>query len=125
MAASVNSTEILIRFPAERMLPVAMKLTPSSDVICWELISFPLKLNAVWREMISIEWIIENSVMMSSTIPSTRYSFSSSLFKFLKGRTNSRGFVFMTSGVGGASFLAATGEAAGGLAVSPSCAGLI
>ena len=73
------------------MLPVAIKLMPNSAAI-WALsISFSLKENAVLREIISIELIRENSVMMSSTIPSTRKSLSSTLFRFLKGRTINRG----------------------------------
>ena len=66
---SVNSTEIRILFPEERILPFVKKFTPNSFDI-WELsTSLPLKEKAVLRERISIELILDYSVIISSTIP--------------------------------------------------------
>ena len=77
------------------MLPVTIK---SSSNFCEKSLrsSFSfLKFTVVCLESISNSRIIENSVIKSSTIPSTKKALSSSLPVLTKGRIANLGFLLM------------------------------
>ena len=93
--ASLSSIFILTLFPEALILPFTIKSKLNS--LENSLISFfsSLKLIEVCRERISNSLIIENSVIKSSQIPSTKKPLSSSLPVFVKGKIANFSFLFI------------------------------
>ena len=91
--ASLNSILILTLLPEARMPPVTIKSKSNffeNSFMSW---FSSLKLTVVCLESISNSRIIENSVIKSSTIPSTKKPLSSSLLVFAKGKIANFGFL--------------------------------
>ena len=92
--ASLNSILIRTLLPDALILPITIK--SRSNFFENSLISSfsSLKLTLVCLESISNSRIIENSVIKSSTIPSTKNPLSSSLLVLVNGSIANFGFLF-------------------------------
>ena len=93
--ASLNSILILTLLPEALIPPVTIK--SKSNFLENSLISWfsSLKFTVVCLEIISNSRIIENSVIRSSTIPSTKNPLSSSLLVLAKGKIANLGFLLI------------------------------
>ena len=87
VAPSISWALIRTRPPALRTLPSRMWLTSSFRAISRQSIDCPLKVKAVLRAITPSAEIFDRSVVMSSLIPSLKYSCSESPLMFWKGST--------------------------------------
>ena len=75
------------RFPTFRTLPSSTELTPSFSPISRTSTSLPLKAKQDVREATCMPGTLARALMISSVIPSLKYSFSGSALMFASGRT--------------------------------------
>ena len=75
------------RFPTLRTLPSSTELTPSFSPICRTSTSLPLKAKEEVREATCMPGTLARALMISSVMPSLKYSFSGSALMLASGRT--------------------------------------
>ena len=75
------------RFPTLRTLPSSTELTPSFSPICRTSTSLPLKAKEEVREATWMPGTLARALMISSVMPSLKYSFSGSALMLASGRT--------------------------------------
>jgi hypothetical protein len=75
------------RFPTLRTLPSSTEVTPSFSPICRTSTSLPLKAKEEVREATWMPGTLARALMISSVIPSLKYSFSGSALMLARGRT--------------------------------------
>ena len=95
--ASLSSMFILTLLPEALIPPVTIKSRLKLFENSFISLFSSLKFIDVCLDKISNSLIIENSVIKSSKIPSTRKPLSSSLLVFAKGRMANFGFLFAIS----------------------------
>ena len=84
---STRCTTIRTRWPARRTLPSSIAPTPSSSAIAAIFLVVFLYCMEDVREMTLSALILESWAMMSSVMPSLKYSFSGSVLMFSNGST--------------------------------------
>ena len=91
-----------IRFPTLRTLPSSTEVTPSFSPISRTSACLPLKAKEEVREATCTPGTLASALMISSVIPSLKYSFSGSALMLVSGRTAialTGGVLFTDSGV--------------------------
>jgi len=78
---------IRTRFPTLRTLPSSTELTPSFSPISRMSTSFPLKVKEEVREATWMPGTLASALMISSVMPSLKYSFSGSALRLASGST--------------------------------------
>src|SRR6266851_4075906 len=86
-AASINCAVMRTRPPALRTEPSSTYRTPSSRPTCFTSIPWPLYVKLELRAMTKSQRMRESAVMISSTMPSAKYSCSGSPLILAKGST--------------------------------------
>ena len=115
VSASTSCAAIRTRVPALRTLPSSRYRTPSSRPISFTFTARPLYVKLELRATTNSHLMRESPVMMSSTIPSAKYSWSWSPDRFANGST-------ATDALSGSARAGDAGVAAGSTRLPPSAA---